>query len=242
MTQTDEDRLVLIKKLLAKAEAKGTTTEEAEAFSAKATDLMVRWSIDDAMIAAADRLHTEKIEKRIIAHNVPVTYSHEFALITYHVAQALGCRPVLTNRGRVVMCIVVGFATDVDRVFQLSHSLTIQATMALGRWYRISVKPWWSGSDKYNAKRSFITGFAEAAGAKIKAVQVKVIQETGHGTEIVLVGRKAEVDRWVQDNMDLRNGRPRRQLVDGLNAGRVEGARANVGGHEVGPSRRAIGG
>jgi hypothetical protein len=52
MAQTEADRLETVRKLLAKAES-STHPEEARTFTAKAQELMTRWAIDDAMLAAA---------------------------------------------------------------------------------------------------------------------------------------------------------------------------------------------
>src|SRR5688572_5573226 len=49
-TMTEDTIIDKITKLLAKAES--TTPEEAEALTAKATELMMRWSIDEAVIEA----------------------------------------------------------------------------------------------------------------------------------------------------------------------------------------------
>ena len=54
-----------VRKLLAKAEAEGVTTAEAEAFTAKAAELMARYGIDRAMLAAA-RPQTDRPANRMI--------------------------------------------------------------------------------------------------------------------------------------------------------------------------------
>lgn len=61
---SDDRMITKVMGLLAKAES--TTPEEAEALLAKATELMVRHEIDEAMLASAQgRLVDEVIEKKI---------------------------------------------------------------------------------------------------------------------------------------------------------------------------------
>lgn len=54
----DTALLQRVRKLLAKAEADGATPAEAEAFTVKAAELMARYGIDRALLAAAKRKPT----------------------------------------------------------------------------------------------------------------------------------------------------------------------------------------
>ena len=55
MIPSDQDsRLARVRKLLAKAEDTAVTPQEAEAYTAKAAELMASYGIDRAMLAAAD--------------------------------------------------------------------------------------------------------------------------------------------------------------------------------------------
>ena len=49
-----DDKLARIRKLLAQAEDPAATAAEAEAFNAKAAELMARHGVDAALLAAAD--------------------------------------------------------------------------------------------------------------------------------------------------------------------------------------------
>ncbi|MEI2714004.1 MAG: DUF2786 domain-containing protein [Nocardioides sp.] len=51
---SDDNRLARIRKLLAQAEDPACTPAEAEAFTAKAADLMARYGIDEALLAQSD--------------------------------------------------------------------------------------------------------------------------------------------------------------------------------------------
>jgi hypothetical protein len=85
---SDNVPLDRIRKLLAKAEAHGTTAAEAEALTAKAAELMARYGIDRALLAAA-RPETDKPADRLI------TIGNPWATVQAHllvgIATAMRC-------------------------------------------------------------------------------------------------------------------------------------------------------
>ncbi len=241
----DEGRLLLIKKLLNKAEAKGTTEAEREAFSAKAAKLIMQWSIDEALLADADRVRVEKIIKKIIAADAPKTYGFEYARIGAAVARGLGCRGIHTQADGRPALIVVGFESDVDRVLMLTQSLSLQCTLNLGTFYRryVEVTPWASGTDKYQAKRGFIVGFADGVNKKMESWKRDTVASSAPGTDLVLVDRTKQVDRWIQDEIPTRKMSARSYRVDAHGAGKAAGHAADFGQGGVGrdSGRRAVG-
>jgi len=62
---SDNPLLERVRKLLAKAESAGTTPPEAEALTAKAAELMAKYGIDRALLAAA-RPETDQPGDRVI--------------------------------------------------------------------------------------------------------------------------------------------------------------------------------
>lgn len=242
------DRAKLIQKLLAKAEAQGTTPEERESFMAKASQLMIKWGVDDAMLAASGRIATEKIVQVMITSDAPKSYSYEMTLVGVKVANALGCRGLLqrTRDGRTNL-LVVGFESDVDRVRQMFQSLALQCTLELGPWFRYwlandSFATYANGTDKFNAKRSFIRGFADGVATKMRRAKEEVLKTATPGTDLVLVDRGKKVDEYIDSSMSLGKARGRRYQTDGHGAGHQAGLRADVGGGAVGGSRTQIGG
>lgn len=240
MTTPDmEARALLIKKLLNKAEAAGATDQERDAYNAKATQLMLQWSIDEAMITDADRLIIEKIIKVTFQSDAPKSYSHEVTSIGIEVAKAFNCRGFLQkswDNSRTNLT-VVGFEKDVERVRELWVSLSRQAKLAMASSY--CEQPWGpyhTGSDKFNWKRSFLTGFAWAVGGKLAEVKRATVNEAETatpGTELVLVARVAQVDSYIEDNMTIGKGRPRRHNLDGAHSGLIAGRKADIGGTQV---------
>jgi hypothetical protein len=246
VTQSNEDRAALIKKLLNKAEARGTTPAEAEAFNAKAAKLMVQWGIDDALIANADRVGVEQIIQREIYVKVPKSYSYEYTSIGYLVGEALGAKALFQKKqdGRTVL-LVVGFESDISRIEVLYTSLALQCTMRLGVEFASWVNAQWvqpSGTEKFNWKRSFIRGFADGAGRKVRLAFREAVQQhsESRATEIVLVDRAAQIKKWVADNMQTGVNRKRRYDTDGAVSGLAAGSRANIGTTEVGHTRKAL--
>jgi len=116
--------LAKIRALLSKAEAT-TFVDEAEAFTAKAQDLMTRYAIDEALLedAAGD---ADVIARRIHIDN-------PYAQAKVQLLSTVGA----INRVRVVwdddhgMASVVGMAVDLQLVEMLFTSLLVQATRAL---------------------------------------------------------------------------------------------------------------
>jgi len=95
-TDTREERLDLIRKLLAKAEATNHP-EEAKTFTAKAEELMVRWSIEDADVAAATAGMKDDIGKTSIF--IPANeYRHPKIQLLNEIAVANSCRLVTSRQ------------------------------------------------------------------------------------------------------------------------------------------------
>lgn len=241
MTQDTEARALLIKKLLNKAEANGTTPEERESLNEKAVALMLKWGVDDALLDATKIGATaEKIIQMLIRGDAPKSYSYEFALIGIVCAEAMNCRGFYQRqRDQFVAVHVVGHESDVQRTAQLAASLGLQCSMELATaWSNVHTARW-NGTEKFNWKRSYVRGFADGLRRKFKAIAVQVAKEPG--TDLVLVNRVQQVDAYVANEMRIGTSRPRRYYVDGYDGGEAAGLRANVGQTATGGNRSAVG-
>jgi hypothetical protein len=248
MTTPGDSRAITIKKLLNKAESRGVTDAERDAFNAKATELMLKWGIEEATLADADRAKIENIVQRVFQTDVPKSYSYEATCIGVEVAKAFNCRGILqhTSSGRVDL-LVVGFESDVERVKEMFTSLALQATLALIVWY---AKQDWRrydngrniGTNKFNGKRTFLVGFADGVRAKFDAMKTQVIKESTPGTDLVLVNRVARVDDYIKNEMNVGRSKRRHYLTDARFDGATAGLRADVGGSKLGGNRSQIGG
>jgi len=240
-----EGRALLIKKLLNKAEAAGTTEPEREALNAKALQLMLKWGIEDAMLTDADRLAEERIIQREFTTDVPKSFSYEYTKIGVQIAEALGCRGLLQARwenrgGKRTNLLVIGFESDVARVGELFHSLVRQCTLELGIWYARLGHRMYSGTEKFNAKRGFIAGYASGVKKKFADAKKAVMVDAAPGTDLVLVDRKARVTDWVDQNLRLGTSRARSYSETGYETGHAAGQRADLGGTKLGGDRRRI--
>jgi len=121
----DDRTLARVRALLAKAEST-TYPQEAEAYSAKAQELIARHSIDQALVAARSD-HRE--EPTAIRLGVDAPYEAEKSLLLAGVADANNCQSVWsTSMG---FATVFGFTADVRLVDLLYTSLLVQATAAM---------------------------------------------------------------------------------------------------------------
>src|SRR6201993_1443366 len=97
-----------VRKLLAKAEAEGVTPPEAEALTAKAAELMARYGIDRAMLAAA-RPETDAPSSRLIDVDNP--WGRVKAHLLCGLGGALRCQCILLTRRTGIRVHVFGFAS-----------------------------------------------------------------------------------------------------------------------------------
>ncbi len=101
-----------VRKLLAKAEAEGVTPAEAEALTAKAAELMAKYGIDRALLAA-DRPETDQPASRII--DVPNPWARVKAHLLCGLGAAMRCQCILlSGSGPGARIHVFGYASDLD--------------------------------------------------------------------------------------------------------------------------------
>ena len=106
--------LFRVRKLLAKAEAAGTTPEEAQALTAKAAELMARYGIDRALLAAQQPETDHSADRKIDIDN---PWSRVQGHLLCGLASALRCQCVILPRsGPGTRIHIFGFASDIERV------------------------------------------------------------------------------------------------------------------------------
>ncbi|MFD5424505.1 DUF2786 domain-containing protein [Streptomyces sp. NPDC127084] len=177
----DEPRMMArIRGLLAKAEATGFP-EEAEALTAKAQELMARYSIDEALLAA--RTHRADLPGACRI-GVDAPYEQAKAILLDAVARANRCRAVWNSA--LGFSTVVGFESDLDAVELLFTSLLVQGTAAMTRAEAAQR----AGGRKRTKtfRQSFLLAYADrlgsrlaetAAGAERKASEAVGAEGTG---------------------------------------------------------------
>jgi Protein of unknown function (DUF2786) len=234
---TTPNLLERVRKLLAQAEDPGVTAEEAEAFNAKAAELIARHGIDAALLAATGRTRDE-VGHRVITVDNP--YARDKAHLLTSVADPLRCQTVHISGGGRYVVRVYGFGSDLERVELLYTSLLLQATRDLTR-----VRPdeWDESTAAY--RRSWLAGFSSAVATRLHRAERRAAAEqpsTADGTSTLLVLRDRSTlveDAVTTDYPRLRTMRRRTLTGSGRTDGFVSGSRADLGAHRL-DGRRAL--
>jgi hypothetical protein len=190
----DPKILERVRGLLAKAESTEYDAE-ADALTAKAQELMVRYSIDHALLAASGPTIDEPGGIRIGVEN---PYETEKAMLLDQVARANRCHAVQSPSFGFVT--VLGFPADLRAVEVLYTSLLVQVTRAMRRE---GSRPTAGGGNRTVAfRRSFQQAFAVRIGERLAGVTETSVREGATDNERllpVLVGREQAVKRLADD-------------------------------------------
>ena len=156
--------LARVRKLLAKAEAEGVTPAEAQALPAKAAELMAKYGIDRALLAA-ERPETDRPADRVLDIDNP--WARVQAHLLCGLASAMRCQCVVlprTDPGARIH--VFGFASDIERADVLYTSLLVQMWQGL----TAAQVPDWSRNPRA-WRRSWLLGFATAVVSRVRAAE-----------------------------------------------------------------------
>jgi len=230
-----------VRKLLAKAEDPGCTPAEAEALTDKAAQLIAKYGVDRALLAAAAP-ETDPLGDRIVDIGPP--YALDKAGLLATVAGALRCRSVRrkqsTSQGYAFAMHLFGYASDLERFELLFTSLLVQASLALSA---VEIPEW----DSIAAfRRSWLVGFAFAVGERLRQAErrAQAAPDVGGGPSVALVlaDRSDRVDRRVDEAYPrLRVSAPRRLVGGGMDGGYAAGQRADLGVSRISwPERRHL--
>jgi hypothetical protein len=212
--------LARVRKLLAKAEDPACTSSEAEAFTAKATELLAKYGVDQALLAAEDPA-ADPVGDRVVALEAP--YALDKAGLLAAVAVPLRCRVVRRTREGVKIHLF-GHAADLERVELLCTSLLVQAAHGLAA---VPVPPY---EHPAAFRRSWLAGFAQAISARLWQTETSAAA-AAPGAELVLVRRSDLVDqRMAEAYPKLRAASRRRLAGGGLEQGYAAGRVADLGG------------
>ncbi|WP_434742397.1 DUF2786 domain-containing protein [Micromonospora sp. SH-82] len=221
-----EGMLSKVRKLLAKAEDPACTPAESAALTAKATDLIARYGVDSALLAACDPA-TDPVGDRLV--DVPAPYARDKAGLLAAVADPMRCRCVRRRNGSGFEMHLFGFASDLERVDVLFTSLLVQAAQGLAG---TPVPP---GVHVAAFRRTWLAGFAQTVGERLRAAEEAAAgQVTGESYALVLVDRTDRVQRRVAEAYPRLRTAPRRRLAGGgFGTGAEAGRRADLGGRRV---------
>lgn len=237
MTDTVLER---VRKLLNKAEDPGCTPEEAAALNDKAAELIAKYGVDRALLAAT-RPETDVVGDRIITVLAPYALDKSGLLST--VAAALRCRTVrqkvYRGGGYAYTMHLFGFASDLERVDLLYTSLLVQASYGLAA-ARVPAH-----DSPAAFRRSWLVGFTQAVGHRLRTAedrakaQAQGSDSAGPSVALVLADRSHVVNRKVEETYpNLSRSAPRHLMGTGRAQGYTAGTRADLGGTGVGRTQR----
>ena len=174
---SDAKMLAKIRGLLAKAESTQFPAE-AEAFSAKAQDLMTRYAIDHALLEADNPrgLIGDVTTRRIM---VDSPYSEAKSLLLHSVCEANGARTLWYKRFALVN--IVGLPVDLDLCELLYTSLLVQSSRALDE---LSESPEARGR---SFRKSFLIAYAHRIGQRLLEARERATAAASehHGSALV---------------------------------------------------------
>jgi hypothetical protein len=221
-----DERLVdRVRALLAKAESTAFV-EEADALTAKAQELMARFSIDNAMVAG-EAGGDAPCGRRM---GVDDPYAQGKANLLAAIAAANRCRTVwMAGYG---FSTVVGFANDIDIVEVLYLSLLVQATRAMTA--AGAVRDSAGRSRTRSFRQSFMFSFARRIGERLeeatRAATAEASEAVGSRLLPVLAGRASAVnDAFETLFPDVKPSSARISSMVGWAAGRAAADLAHFG-------------
>jgi len=175
-----------IRALLAKAESTDSDAE-AEAFTAKAQQLIARHSINEALLSEAGQGKREPEALRVIIER---PYEQPKSELLAQIADANHCRSVYWPDGGFTT--LIGDRADLRSVELLFNSLLVQATSAMTRVGSISAKR--GKSQTRSFRQSFLASFAMRIGERLRESAEDTAREytEATGTDLVPVMRQRD--------------------------------------------------
>lgn len=262
MTDTTNPKLAVIRGLLAKAE-RTDNDHEAEAFRAKAYDLIAKYGIDEAELAMSDPDLNIVGDAKIEMH---APFAQEKVSLFMAVAAPMGVRAVQRKEWRdgkfyrasqsdrqVVFLHVFGTRGDLERAQLLYTSLLLQQSSELARHELPDYVAYGTMGEKAAYRRSWLIGYANRIQDRLfeaerraqadKPTMTNAATGETKSTALVLASKGELVDSaMAAEYPRLKQGKSRRLSGGGFGAGHAAGGRANLGGTGVsGAGRKAVG-
>ena len=222
-----------VRKLLAKAEDESVTPPEAQALTAKAAELMAKYGIDRALLAAG-RPETDHPGNRILDIGNP--WGRVKAHLLCGLASALRCQCIVLTGGRPGTRIhMFGYASDLERADLLYTSVLVQM------WHGLAGAqvPAWASSPRA-WRRSWLLGFAAAVISRVRAAEHAATSAatapgaaSGSRTALVLADRSQVIRQNVEQAYPVTRTARVTYSGSGYGAGYAEGQRADIGGSKL---------
>ena len=228
-TEAPDALLARVRKLLVKAEATGVTTQEAQALTAKAAELMAKYGIDRALLAA-ERPETDRPADRVIDVGNP--WARVQAHLLCGLASALRCQCViLPHSGPGTRIHMFGYSSDIERSDVLYTSLLVQM------WQGLAATPLPDRVRNSRAwRRSWLLGFATAVVARVRAAEEGAARQAAgpaagatSRTALVLADRTEVITRTLKHAYPVTRTSRVTYTGNGYGTGFSQGQRADIG-------------
>ncbi|MFI2673882.1 DUF2786 domain-containing protein [Streptomyces albidoflavus] len=232
--------LAKIRAILAKAEDRAATPEEAETYFAKAAALMSKYGVERAMLAEVDP-STDKPSTRTIT--VKGSYLLDRVQLLNSITNALGGQAVRWRAydgesGKYVQRVELhAYESTLDRVEMLYTSLLLQVFNGM----RQSRPAWGESTTAY--RKSWLAGFSQSVYKRLmNAEELAAAQATndhgGRSAELVLASREDTILAQFKAAHPRVRIAKRRLTGSGWSEGKAAGQRADLGGTRVSSGRR----
>jgi hypothetical protein len=232
----DADLLDRVRKLLAMAEDEGCSAAEAEAFTAKAAELMARYGIDRALLGA---LHPESDRPADRVFSLDNPWGDVKRHLLAGLASALRCQCVQVRQAAGTRLHVFGYHSDLERADILFTSLLVQMARALAG----QAVPAGGGSARA-WRRSWMLGYCAAVVARVKAAEDAAVAAASGGAgaggagggpsaAVVLADRSLVVRRKVAAAYPRLRSTRVTYSGSGYGDGYREGQKADIGGRKL---------
>jgi hypothetical protein len=225
----DEKVLARVRALLAKAEST-EFPDEAEALSAKAQQLMTKFSLDRVLVEAAGVSPEAGVAERRMWLDKP--YVSAKAMLVTVVADVNRCRSILLDK--IGFMSVVGDPTDVRLVEVLTTSLLVQANRAM--LAHGTQRSAWGQSRTRSYRQSFLVSYAQRIGERLEHGVSAAHEEVGDDDRLLpaLAARDARVEGKFADLYpETRGVRVSASNRAGWEDGRVAADMANLDVHRA---------
>lgn len=246
MTQmfTQDEMIRKVRAMLDRAEHPATPPREAESASAMAHQIMTKYAIDQAALAAQG-LNRSYMD--ITPHEMKIVFSDnkmhlkQKAMLLHFIALTNRCQCVIIdeNEGHLF-----GYKEDMEFVEILFWSLHAQMQHAANVELR-EVRKLKDVKNGYAWKRNFFLGYADRLHDRLAKQQANIVKETearSSGTELILADRSLAVKRLMEDyypelragrKQKVSNGNAFRRGADAADAADISGGRTH-GMKEIG--------
>ncbi len=242
---TERDWKETVRALLTKAQARGVTQQESEAYFAKAASIMAAKGIDQALLAEEDSSKSDQPADKIIT--IPGPFAREKAELLQRIALALRCQAVRLWPNKAPYRVhVFGWATDIERLEMLYTSLLFQA----GRFMSEDMPAPWehreTGDKRGAMERAWLTGFSEKVAVRLRAIErhaqenAPKTSSTGRGTDLVLLDRAQVIEGKYREAYPTTTYKSRTLRGRGYYQGSNAGNRADLGQKRFGSDRKEL--